>query len=641
MKKLITIILAAVIFTACAFSFSVSGAEASVKLALSGSTAVSAGDTAVFTLSVKDINVNAADDSYGDGIGGGNIIVKFDTSFFDASTLSVTKPTVSGWDINVNDAYKANGKLVLTLIGEPTQDGIPTVTKNGIFDFKISLKVKSDASESSSAEIYVDGTDADTYVLNGAMDFVGGIEYGSLNVSLIKKLDKPANVMFDNGIAVWDAVEGAGSYVLQLYKDGEPIGKSVIANGTTYDFNAAVKQNLGGTYTVTVAAKSGSELYKDGDSETSSAYKYRGTLSKPSVALTVDKIAGTVKYKITDTNPDDSVSVYLIKVYDKNGAVKQEIASSRLEDTIKSLTFGEKYSVTVEASSSSLTNTETGNLSSGESDKVSVTADGIIGISVSKKPTLSYTEGDSIDLSNMEVTVDFAVAANAKIGRSKFSQYGITVNYKHGADVILSMNGKAITVTCGSLKAKEELVLAVKSGECQHTSTAPEHKDADCGNDGYDREVCSLCGATVTETVLPATGAHDFTEWTWRSKPTVNIDGVRERHCNECGEEEIMQVTYAEYIAMSTTDSTTPPPDTTPDETTDDTKPPVTTDDVRENNAYGGIGDIGKLFLLALIGILVVIVLFIVIAVYTESRRNRRRKSRSRTSQGKNNQYRR
>ena len=642
MKKIITFFVATVLLAVCALSFTATGAEASFKIAVSGSTAVSAGSTAEYTVSIKDIDIKASNDSYNDGLGGVNIVIKFDTAFFDASSLSVTPPTVENWDIVANTADKANGRIVITAMGEPIQgQKNPTVTENGVLDFKISLKVKDGAVEGSGKEIYVDGNDIDTYGCDGMAMLVDGFECGSLDVSLIKKLSKPDGLVIDkddNFTAKWNAVENADSYEIQVYKDGEKLGKILTATGTSYDLSTLIKNNFGGEYSFTVVAKSESDLYKDSDAAESSVCNYRGKLLTPSIALTVDKIAGTVGYKITDTNPEDTVGTYIIKIYDKDGnPVGEDITSSKLTGTIKVLEFGVKYNVTVTASSSSLANTESGNLSSDESGKVSVTPDGIVGISVSKKPTLSYTEGQTIDLSKMEITLDFAVASDVKIGKDKFAEYGIVVSPKHNADAIRSLDGTEMTVTCGSLTAAEEMLLEVKKGTCEHENTESEHEDANCGKDGFDKVVCKICGVTVEETPIPATGEHEFSEWSWLSKPTVNVDGVRQRVCSVCGKTETQQITYAEYLEMMG-DGTTAPPDTTPNGTDkDETDPPVTTGR-RKSNALGGVVDLGKMFLFAIIAVLLIIVIFIVGAVYVESRRNRRRRSRSRTHQARSGQ---
>ncbi len=643
MKKILVLFLS-VMLASILFAFRILGAEPSFKVDVSGATAVAAGDTVEYTVEVKDINIPSSDpDDYASGIASLTIFVKYDTAFFDASSITVTMPEITNgkWE---SFAKQSDGTIKIEASSE--EDSVtgknPAITENGVLKFKISIKVKADAVEGSGKEIYI-GSETEGGAAN--LELVSNVTCGSLDVSLIKKLDKPDGLVIDkddNYKAKWNAVENADSYVIQVYKDEEPLGKPLTATGTSYDLSTLITSNFGGEYSFTVVAKSNSDLYKDSDAATSSPCNYRGKLLTPSIALTVDKIAGTVSYKITDENPDDTVGTYIIKIYDKDGnPVGEDITSSKLQGTIKDLEFGTKYNATVTASSSSLGNTETGNYSSDESGKVAVTPDGIVGISVTKKPTLSYTEGETIDLSKMEITVDFAVASDTKIGKDKFGQYGITVSPKHGADAILSLNEKSITVTCGSLTATEEMILAVKSGQCEHATTTPEHQDATCGKDGFDKVVCTLCGVAVENTPIPATGEHDFGEWYWKggSVPTVNIDGVRERVCGVCGETELDQVTYAEYLEMMSGGTTTVAPDTTPEDTKPVTDPPVTTER-RKSNALGGVVDLGKIFLFAIIAVLFVIVVFIIGAVYVESRRNRRRRSRSRTNQAKNGQNR-
>ncbi len=640
MKKILIIALATIMAVFC-FSLGLSAAEPSFKVDISGATAVAAGDTVKYTVEVKDINVPSSNtDEYDSGLASVTVFIKYDAAFFDASSVSVKMPDLPSDVWGTSLKQPSDGVIKIEAWSEPDSEGKnPTANENGILKFEVSLKVKPDAAEGEGKEIYIasgtEGFDAslDTTVTN--------VTCGSLDVSLIKKLDKPDGLVIDkddNYKAKWNPVENADSYTIQVYKDGDKLGKPLTATGTSYDLSTLITNNFGGEYTFTVVAKSDSELYKDSDAATSSVCNYRGKLVTPSITLTVDKIAGTVGYKITDTNPEDTVGTYIIKIYDKDGnPVGEDITSSKLTGTIKDLEFGAKYSVTVTASSSSLANTESGNLSSDESGKSSVTADGIVGISVTKKPTLSYTEGDTIDLSKMEITVDFAVASNVKIGKNKFAEYGITVSPKHGADAILSLNEAKMTVTCGSLTADEEMLLEVKKGTCEHENTEPEHEDANCGKDGFDKVVCKLCGVTVEETLIPATGEHDFSEWSWLSKPTVNVDGVRQRVCSVCGKTENQQITYAEYLEMMG-DGTTAPPDTTPGGSgKDETDPPVTTGR-RKSNALGGVVDLGKLFLFAIIAVLLIIVVFIVGAVYVESRRNRRRRSRSRTHQAKSGQ---
>ena len=77
---------------------------------------------------------------------------------------------------------------------------------------------------------------------------------------------------------------------------------------------------------------------------------------------------------------------------------------------------------------------------------------------------------------------------------------------------------KTYTCTrCGTTKTESIPSL----GGCDHHHTYPEHKDATCAEDGYDRVVCDDCGEIVSETVIKALG-HNF------------VDGI----CTRCGAED-------------------------------------------------------------------------------------------------------
>lgn len=623
MKKIIATFI--VLMTVITLALTVHGENEAFSVKVSGREYASVGDEVTYTVAIGDV---VADKGF-------RIIfaeLSYDTNFFEyvSFTLDETATTVSGWDFE--GISHNNGTITLNILdngmfASPEVDNSLVTGKSIVY--KLKLKVK--ANDAESGEIKVNSAKGGAFASftdSGACD--------SFTVKLMKKLSMPSGLTFNGKNAKWDAVENATGYTVQLYKDGEKLGNAVNCSGTSYNFSTDIEKNLGGAYSFTVTATSTSAEYGDSDTATSEATSFTGKLLPPEIELEVNKIKGNVTFKITDPNPDDTVSAYIIKVYDGNEIVK-ELTSTGKSGTIEGLTLGKEFNVTVLANSASIDNQATGNAHSNESDKEKVKTDGIVGIKVSKKPNLSYTEGDVLDLSAMEITVDFAVASDVKVKRSKFSDYGITVTPKHNSDITLSMNGKKLTVTCGDLTAEAELVLEVKPAQCPHGSTTDEHQDATCGANGFDRTICSLCGETVTETILQATGEHEYGEWVWKSKPTTAIDGVRERRCAKCEGVEIDQVTYAEYIAMTSADtSETEPPETTPEETeTTKPTPPETTEKPKRNNALGGIGDLGKIFLFALIAILVVIVLFIVGAIYIESRQNRRRKSRARTNQAK------
>ncbi len=78
----------------------------------------------------------------------------------------------------------------------------------------------------------------------------------------------------------------------------------------------------------------------------------------------------------------------------------------------------------------------------------------------------------------------------------------------------------------------------ISIADCQHENTTTEHLDKTCTEDGYDRVVCTDCGAIVEETIIPNGGGHI----TLQPGSTVTIpadcvnDGKQTRYCDVCGE---------------------------------------------------------------------------------------------------------
>ena len=219
-KSLIALLVLAL--AVCCFAFTVSGAEASFKVEITGNTAVSAGDTVKYTVEVKDINVpSSSPDDYDSGLASLTAYVKYDTAFFDATSVTITKPQITNgaWQINADNS---NGEItIIAMSDEDSATGKnPTVTENGVLKFEITLKVKADAVEGSGKEIYVaEGTEGG----DANLEYVTNVTLTSLDVSLISKLDKPANPVIDkddNYKAKWNAVNNADSYEIQVFREG-------------------------------------------------------------------------------------------------------------------------------------------------------------------------------------------------------------------------------------------------------------------------------------------------------------------------------------------------------------------------------------------------------------------------------------
>lgn len=106
---------------------------------------------------------------------------------------------------------------------------------------------------------------------------------GSLIGSIVLKkevklvqLAAPADVKWDvtvNGKAVWNQVEHASGYKVQLYKNGSKQGSEVALGigATSYDFTSQIAES--GTYTFKVWA-TGDSVYGDSEKETSGAYVF-------------------------------------------------------------------------------------------------------------------------------------------------------------------------------------------------------------------------------------------------------------------------------------------------------------------------------------------------------------------------------
>ena len=136
MKKILIISLA-VIMAVCCLALGSSASEPSFKVEISGATAVSKGDTVKYVLEVKDINVpSSSPDDYDSGLASLTVYVKYDTAFFDAESVTVTKPQVTNgtWQIN---AENSNGKITIYAMSD--EDSVtgknPTVTENGVLKF--------------------------------------------------------------------------------------------------------------------------------------------------------------------------------------------------------------------------------------------------------------------------------------------------------------------------------------------------------------------------------------------------------------------------------------------------------------------------------------------------------------------------
>ena len=92
-------------------------------------------------------------------------------------------------------------------------------------------------------------------------------------VDTIVPLDTPSNPEWNGKTATWRQVPDASAYQIQLYKDNEKFGQSVIAESNSYDFTSLMTES--GVYTFDVTAVGDNITYVDSDKSTQSdIYNY-------------------------------------------------------------------------------------------------------------------------------------------------------------------------------------------------------------------------------------------------------------------------------------------------------------------------------------------------------------------------------
>lgn len=124
-------------------------------------------------------------------------------------------------------------------------------------------------------------------------------------------------------------------------------------------------------------------------------------------------------------------------------------------------------------------------------------------------------------------TLTFNVADDVEVGDV------LDINIYYGDADFLWAGTDDVTGEPLFVKHEPAVVGANLTVVCTHETTSTDHKDATCGEDGYDKVVCDACGATVSETVIPATGVHTPGE-TRRNEPTCDEDGSIATYCVYC-----------------------------------------------------------------------------------------------------------
>ena len=72
-------------------------------------------------------------------------------------------------------------------------------------------------------------------------------------------------------------------------------------------------------------------------------------------------------------------------------------------------------------------------------------------------------------------------------------------------------------------------------------------QEANCGNEGKQEGICSLCGENIT-TVIPATNEHTIKKWTISKEATCTVTGLREGYCSICQQDISEKIDFADCI---------------------------------------------------------------------------------------------
>ncbi len=616
MKRLATILL--VLFTVLATMLVVNGAGETFSVVVSGDTVVPAGETVTYTVTIGEVT----------GDKGLRLIeaqVTYDTNMFEyvSCEADTAKTTVLDWDLGV---AHSDGTVDFNLC----DNGLFGSTNNALtagksIVFTLKLKVKDTAA--SAGEIKATRAVAGESIEGGQSE-TGTVN--SLSVALKQKLATPSGLVWEGSVAKWDAVENASGYSVQAYKEGKAMGDAQIANGTSFDFKNELTE--GGKYTFTVIAVSDRPEFEDGSESEQSAgfYTVVGTLATPKIKLNQDLLNGGLEFLITDTNAAGTVLQYVVEIYEKGSDTAVETLQTSDKDGSfpcdgEKIVAGKSYVATVTALSA---DTDVNNNSKRSAKTEAVEAlEKVTSIKFKTTPTLTYKEGDKLDLSGMVITLTYQSGATKDVAFKAFVENGLTASMENGKELTLGDNGQAITVFYGVSISTTSPNLTVQSGTCEHKNTAVDRQEPTCGVEGYEKITCKDCGVTVSDTVLNATEKHTYGEWTIMSQPQVNIKGYQERTCSVCSHRDVQEIPALSPDDTTTNNNggTTPSVTDDPDDTDD---PDETGDDIGgddDDDVGSNMSDLSRVFLTIVIIIFSLAVLFIVGGYWVSSRRNRAR----------------
>ena len=600
MKKIVCLLLSLLIVAVGALAVS---AAAPFGVDIAGDEVVTAGSTVSYEVTVNRIGLEV-------GLIGGDFTVTYDTDFFTFDSIS--SKSIEGWNMDSRTNEAGIVELHPAFAFDDDDAAGHAVKTDGTISYTIKFKVLSQ-SEKTETTISVSSGEGNDVNLNP----VEGADLGSLKVSLKQKLATPTGLVWNEGVASWDAVENASGYSVQAYQNGTAVGDAAASSETSYDFTGVL--TAGGKYTFTVTAVSDSLAFESSaeSAQSSGFYTVVGTLTAPRLRLESDVNNGGLTYAITDTNPAGTVSQYVIQLFESGSSeVAAELHVDRLTGSIpceNGVEAGKKYAATVLA----VTSDADDNTSSAPSDKTAAAtaAERVTKLQIVTSPKLDYTEGQALDLSAFTVAVTYQSGRTENVSFADFASHNLTVSIANGTVLSQSDSGKAVTVSFGNTASATTANLTVTDNACRHNGAKhTDRKDPTCGEAGYENTICDICGTVLSSTVLNATGEHEFGEWETIFEPTATMRGVRRRVCAVCG------VVENDTIPMLDVQTDTSPVSTGPETTPAVTEPAspstgtgaVTTPSETEPPQTRDLDDLSRVFLIVVIVIFAIIMLLMI-----------------------------
>ena len=119
----------------------------------------------------------------------------------------------------------------------------------------------------------------------------------------------------------------------------------------------------------------------------------------------------------------------------------------------------------------------------------------------------------------------------------KSSDTSVVRVYEDGYVQAFNVGTAVITAAAGDIKATCKVTVTHNWGEWNISNP-------NCIDTGNKWRMCKDCYESEVETI-PATGIHDWSEWTTWDDATCSEDGYKERYCSDCGktEEEVIPAT--------------------------------------------------------------------------------------------------